>query len=344
MDKISESTVSDYFFVFIKPVSYKFFRMRIGTQSPEHSELTAIVLQLTVIPTISTRTKFMILREKNHILRRKYCQNILRLPGLLSEMPMKTISTQITETPIIHLYLLRIIPQKLKNSHLSHKINNKNNKTLKKRKLMSGFIETVFTTIANIINSMGFFGVGIGMMIESACIPLPSEIILPVGGKMVADGVITLLDANIAAAVGSIIGSLLAYVVGYYGGRPFILKYGKYFFMNEKHFYKAENTFNKFGEVTVFFGRLLPIIRTFISLPAGIAKMDIKKFLFFSTIGMLPWNFLLIYLGYEFGEKFTEIVGPIYKKFEYAVVIAIVLVILFFVIRKIYRVKKKIDD
>lgn len=209
---------------------------------------------------------------------------------------------------------------------------------------MSEFIEVVFTQIANIITSMGIFGVGIGMMIESACIPLPSEIILPVGGKMAADGVITLVGANVAAAVGSIIGSLLAYVVGFYGGRPFILKYGKYFFMNEKHFHHAEETFNKYGEVAVFFGRLLPIIRTFISLPAGISKMNVKKFLIFSTIGMLPWNFLLIFLGYEFGEKFTEIVGPIYKKFEYAVVIAIILVILFFVFRKIYKVKNKIDD
>lgn len=180
------------------------------------------------------------------------------------------------------------------------------------------------------------------MLIESACIPLPSEIILPVGGKMVADGIISnLFWANFAAAVGSVAGSLLAYYVGYYGGRPFILKYGKYFLLKEKHFYKAEATFNKYGQAAVFFGRLLPIIRTFISLPAGISRMDIKKFLLFSLIGMIPWNFALIFLGYKYGESFSKVIGPIYKKFEIVVVIGVVAVILFFVIRMLMKKRAK---
>jgi len=184
---------------------------------------------------------------------------------------------------------------------------------------LSSFIESIFGHIIDIINSLGYFGIAAGMFFESACIPLPSEIVLPLGGNMVANGTISMLGANIAVAIGSVCGSLLAYTVGYYGGRPFILKYGKYFFVSEKHFYKADETFNKYGRSAVFFGRLLPVIRTFISLPAGIARMDIKRFLLYSLIGMLPWNFVLIYLGYEFGDEFKKIVEPIYKKFEYVV-------------------------
>lgn len=217
---------------------------------------------------------------------------------------------------------------------------------------MSGLIEGILTFIAGIINAMGIWGVGIGMMIESACIPLPSEIILPIGGKMVADGIIGIADgiignliwANVAAAAGSIAGSLLAYYVGYYGGRTFILKYGKYFFVHEKNFHKAEKTFNKYGEAAVFFGRLLPIIRTFISLPAGISRMNVKKFLAFSLLGMIPWNFALIFLGYKYGNEFMEVVGPIYRKFEYAVIAAVLLVIAFFVIRFLIRRKKRKKD
>lgn len=195
--------------------------------------------------------------------------------------------------------------------------------------------------LVNIINAMGYWGIAAGMALESACIPLPSEVVLPLGGNMVAKGIITLLEANVAAAVGSLIGSLTAYAVGYYGGRPFILKYGKYFFVSEKHFHEAEHTFNKYGIAAVFFGRLLPVIRTFISLPAGIAKMDLKKFITFSVVGMLPWNALLIWLGYKLGPKFEEVVGPVYKKFEYLVIAAVVLAIAFFVLKYVMGRKKK---
>ena len=160
---------------------------------------------------------------------------------------------------------------------------------------MFEFVERIFFFIKDIISSLGYFGIGGGMLIESACIPLPSEMILPLAGFMVADGKIDLWLANVAVAVGSLLGSTLAYVVGYYGGRPFILKYGKYFFISEEHFYKAENTFKKYGSAAVFFGRLLPVIRTFISLPAGNARMKFRKFITYSLIGMLHWNLILIF-------------------------------------------------
>ncbi|MCX7709664.1 MAG: DedA family protein [Clostridia bacterium] len=205
---------------------------------------------------------------------------------------------------------------------------------------MFEFIESILKVIIEIINSLGYWGIGGGMLIESACIPLPSEVVLPLAGNMVASGKLTLLGANIAVAVGSMIGSFLAYAVGYWGGRPFILKYGKYFFVSEEHFYLAEKTFNKYGVAAVFFGRLLPVIRTFISLPAGIAKMDIKKFTIYSLIGMIPWNFMLIYLGYAFGQRYETVIRPIFKKFEYGVIGIIVLIILAFCFKFFFKKKK----
>ena len=201
---------------------------------------------------------------------------------------------------------------------------------------MSSFLEHIIT----IINALGYWGIGVGMMLESMCIPLPSEVVLPIAGNMVASGIISMLGANIVVAVGSLIGSLIAYAVGYYGGRPFILRYGKYFFVSEKHFYQADKTFNKHGPVAVFFGRLLPVIRTFISLPAGIARMDLKKFVSYSLIGMLPWNALLIFLGYKLGPQFKTIIEPIYKKFEYLVIAAVILVIVFFIVKHFFKKKE----
>lgn len=206
---------------------------------------------------------------------------------------------------------------------------------------MYDFIEKIFFFIKDIISSLGYFGIGAGMLIESACIPLPSEMILPLAGFMVADGRIDLWLANLAVSIGSMIGSLTAYTVGYYGGRPFILKYGKYFFVSEEHFYKAEHTFNKHGPAAVFFGRLLPVIRTFISLPAGMAKMNLKKFVLYSLAGMIPWNFMLIFLGFKLGQQYETIVRPIFKKFEYFVIAAIVIIILFFIFKNVFKRKKE---
>lgn len=192
---------------------------------------------------------------------------------------------------------------------------------------MIELLEFLALTVTNVINKLGYFGIALGMFFESACIPIPSELVLPLGGFMVSEGRLTLLGANIAVLLGSMLGSILAYVVGYYGGRPFILNYGKYFFISKDSFYKAEKTFNKYGVGAVFFGRLLPVIRTFISLPAGIAKMNFGKFIAYSIFGMLPWNFLLIFLGYKFGESYETIVRPLFKKFEHIVIIAIIVAI-----------------
>lgn len=192
---------------------------------------------------------------------------------------------------------------------------------------MIELVSNLVLVITDVINKLGYFGIALGMFIESACIPLPSELVLPLGGFMIAEGRLTLLGANIAVTIGSILGSSLAYLVGLYGGRAFILKYGKYFFVSRDSFYKAEKTFNKYGVRAVFFGRLLPVIRTFISLPAGITKMNFLKFIVYSVLGMLPWNFALIFLGYKFSENYEVVVRPIFKKFEHIVIIGMVLIV-----------------
>jgi len=202
------------------------------------------------------------------------------------------------------------------------------------------FIEKILGHVMDIINSLGYFGIAAGMLLESACIPLPSEVVLPIAGSMVSGGRVTMFGANVAAAIGSMIGSLTAYAVGYFGGRPFILRFGRYFFVPEKKFRTAEKTFSKYGGAAVFFGRLLPIIRTFISLPAGIAKMNLPKFIAYSLIGMIPWNFVLIYLGFVFGEKYATVIRPIFKKFEYVVLAFSILIILILVLRSILKRKK----
>ena len=202
---------------------------------------------------------------------------------------------------------------------------------------MFGLLEEFLRIVGNTVSSLGYIGVAVGMMLESACIPIPSELILPLAGFMSADGKINMIGANIAVCIGSMLGSYMAYFAGYHGGRKLILKYGRFLFVSEHHFLKAEAVFRRYGSAAVFFGRLLPVIRTFISLPAGISKMDLKKFMLFSLSGMLPWNFLLIYLGYRFGQNYDTIVRPFLKKYEYTVIILILVITAYIFIKKLSR-------
>lgn len=204
---------------------------------------------------------------------------------------------------------------------------------------MFEIIENIFIQIANLIYSFGYLGLGIGMLLESACIPIPSEIVLPMGGLMAANSKVTLLGANIAVGVGSLIGSVMTYAVGYYKGRSFILKYGKYILFNESHFYHTEKAFNKYGSLAVFIGRLLPVVRTFISLPAGITRMNFKRFIFYSIAGILPWNFILIFLGYVFGNQYDKVIRPIFHKFEYSIIALLIGSTLLFIWK--YLIKKR---
>ncbi|HSB28027.1 MAG TPA: DedA family protein [Pyrinomonadaceae bacterium] len=144
------------------------------------------------------------------------------------------------------------------------------------------------------------------MAIESACIPLPSEIIMPFSGYLVSTGQMNLWGVAVAGAVGCVIGSLVAYWVGMYGGRPLIEKYGRYILLSRHDLDLADRWFAKYGEVIVFVSRLLPAIRTFIAFPAGVARMNLTKFVIYTFAGSLPWCLGLAYAGQKLGEQWNK--------------------------------------
>lgn len=183
--------------------------------------------------------------------------------------------------------------------------------------------------VIQLISNVGYLGIAIAMTFESACIPIPSEVILPFGGFLVFQGRLTFWGVVFAGTIGGTIGSIVAYLVGLWGGRPFILKYGKYFFVSKQKFDKSVEWFDKYGEVTVFTTRLMPIIRTFISLPAGIAKMNFVKFLVLTFLGSLPWSIVLTYIGVKLGQNW-ESVSRLFHYADIAVVLFIVVIIIYF--------------
>lgn len=174
-----------------------------------------------------------------------------------------------------------------------------------------------------LISSMGYFGVFLAMAIESACIPLPSEIILPFTGYLVYRGDFELWPATIAATLGNLFGALVAYYIGVWGGRPLIKRYGHYILIKERELAWTERLFKRHGEVTVLVGRLLPIVRTFISLPAGIAKMNPVKMAIYTVIGALPWCMFLIIVGEKLGENWDAL-KPLFHRMDLVVGVIIV--------------------
>ena len=157
-----------------------------------------------------------------------------------------------------------------------------------------------------LLRDNGLLIVFLTMVAESACIPIPSEIVVPYGGFLAAQGHTYLWLVIIAATAANMVGSLIAYAVGRYGGRALFLKYGRYVGVRKHHLDKADGWFERRGQLTVFFTRMMPGVRTFISLPAGIAKMPVGKFLLYSLLGSIPWNAALAYLGYGAGKAAGE--------------------------------------
>lgn len=193
---------------------------------------------------------------------------------------------------------------------------------------MQGVIlETVLTILGtfviNVISAFGYGGVFLAMAIESACIPLPSEIILPFTGYMVFLGHFNLWHATIAATLGNLFGALVAYYIGVWGGRPFLKRYGHYFFIKERELAWTERLFATRGEITVFVGRILPVIRTFISLPAGIARMNPFKMAIYTVLGALPWCLMLIIIGKKLGENWNTL-KPLFHRFDIIIGVLIV--------------------
>jgi membrane protein DedA with SNARE-associated domain len=191
--------------------------------------------------------------------------------------------------------------------------------------------------ITDLICTFGYPGIVFLMTLESACLPVPSEIVLPFAGFAAQQGRLEFFStgstwafivAGLAGAIGCLIGSVLSYVVGYYGGRPLLEKYGRYILITPHEIEMAHKWFERYGVATVFIARLLPIVRTFVSLPAGIARMDFKKFAIYSFVGSVPWCLALAYAGVVLGENW-ETLESYWIYFDILTVIGVIAFILY---------------
>ncbi len=186
-------------------------------------------------------------------------------------------------------------------------------------------------------------GVVILMAIESACIPLPSELIMPFAGWMLIKekslSAIYTLVAGAYGALGNTIGSAIAYGVGMWGGRPFLEKYGKYILISRHDLDLADRWFNKYGSWAIFISRLLPVVRTFISLPAGIARTHFVKFLIYTFLGSFLWSVGLAYGGYQLGEHWEQI-RTVMRPFDPIIGVLIIALIAFYIYRHLKHVNQ----
>jgi membrane protein DedA with SNARE-associated domain len=199
--------------------------------------------------------------------------------------------------------------------------------------------EIVIPFLNHLYGAVGYIGVLLAMGIESAMIPLPSELILPYAGFLVSDqtqleplthGVWNFWIVVVAATIGNTLGSLVAYAIGAYGGRPFLERYGRYLLIRPHEIVLADAFFAKHGAATVFIGRLLPIVRTFISFPAGVARMPLGRFIAYSTAGAFIWSCLLVYAGTVLGGNWVQIRETL-QPFDLLIAVVVVAAVVLFV-------------
>ncbi|MCL6444738.1 MAG: DedA family protein [Alicyclobacillus sp.] len=183
--------------------------------------------------------------------------------------------------------------------------------------------------LSNLVAHYGYIGVFILMTLESACIPIPSEAVMPYAGYLSFTHTLSFWAVVLIGTLANVVGGLIAYGIGKAGGRPLVLHYGRYILLNQRHLERAEQWFDRHGEWTVLICRLLPALRTFISLPAGIAEMKLGRFVLYSALGSLPWNFALTYAGYYLGKHWEQI-GHYIKPLTYLGVLLLVLAVLWF--------------
>jgi len=213
--------------------------------------------------------------------------------------------------------------------------------------LLAHLTDTLTTFITNMYATLGLAGIVVAMALESCCIPLPSEIVMPLAGVMFVEGKLLagvnfwlgLVLLALAGAIGCLIGSIVAYGIGYAGGRPLMLKYGRYILISQHDADVADRFFQKWGSATAFFSRLLPIVRTYISLPAGITKMPLVKFCIYTFLGSFPWCFLLAYIGTVVGNNLS-VLTPFFRSFEVVIIIALLILLALYIWRHIRNDRK----
>lgn len=196
--------------------------------------------------------------------------------------------------------------------------------------MIENLIAKLGVFVISVISAIGYFGVMALMAVESACIPLPSEVIMPFSGYLVYTGQFNLWLVALVGAIGCNVGSAIAYEIGYYGGRPLVERYGAYIMLNRNDLDWTDHFFARFGDITVLISRMLPVIRTFIALPAGIARMPRLRFHIYTFVGSFPWCLGLAYLGMKAGEKWKYL-GKYFHQFDKAIGAVILIGIIWFV-------------
>jgi len=177
------------------------------------------------------------------------------------------------------------------------------------------FADLVFNTIVNLLNQTGYLGIFGLMVMESATLPIPSEVVLPLGGYLVSQGRLEFWSTVAVATVGSLVGTMVDYGIGYYLGRPAVLRYGRIVRFSEKRLETTEKWFTSHGKSVVLLARFVPLLRTLIAFPAGLVKMDVKRFLVYSAVGILVWDIALVYLGVVAGQNSTAIANTLQSYF-----------------------------
>ncbi|MGI0084637.1 MAG: DedA family protein [Nitrososphaerales archaeon] len=198
------------------------------------------------------------------------------------------------------------------------------------------FLDSIFQFPQTFLEQTGYLGIFFLMFLESATLPVPSEVVLPLAGYLVYQGSIEFWTAVIVASVGSLVGTSVDFAIGYYLGRPAVIRYGKTLRISEKHLLQSERWFAKYGPITVLLARFVPLIRTLVAFPAGIAEMKIPKFLAYSFVGIFLWDAVLIYLGVRVGANVSQITSTLQKYFLPVEVAAVVIVgvVLFMVYKR----------
>ncbi len=200
-------------------------------------------------------------------------------------------------------------------------------------------VEKIIEIIIAGMSSLGYAGLFLLMALESMIAPIPSEVVMPFAGFLVNEGRFTLLGVAIVSGLGSVFGSLLSYWLGIFGGRKFIVKYGKYLLLDESHLEWTERFFTKYGEKAIFISRFVPVIRHLISIPAGIGKMNIKKFCIYTLAGALIWNTFLAWLGIKLGKKW-EIIHSYSSQLDIVVIVSLAAAFAYFCYMHFIKKKK----
>lgn len=194
---------------------------------------------------------------------------------------------------------------------------------------MEGYVTFLMT-------NFGYFGMFLGMVLEAVIIIIPSEVILATGGILAGRGIFSFWMAFLVGLVGSVFCAIIIYLIGYFGGRSFVKKYGKFFFMKEEDIEKCDIWFEKYGPLAAFLTRNFPIVRTLISLPMGISKVNFPRFVLFTTLGSIPWTFAFVYVGYALGNNWI-ILNNFVKKLKLPIIILLILLFINYLLKKLKK-------